>query len=47
MNNITRRATALKRAAEKAQNPEFKKLWEQKLKELIMHAERGVDMRVH
>ncbi len=35
------RVIALREARDRAQNPEFKKLWNQKLKELITLAELG------
>lgn len=38
MSHFTRRVIALKNAKEKAKNPEFKKLWDQKLKELLAKA---------
>ncbi len=38
---IIRRVLALRKARDAAQNPEFKKLWNQKLKELITLAELG------
>jgi len=42
MNNVTRRAIALKNARDNAQNTEFKQMWNQKLKELITQAELGM-----
>lgn len=36
-----RRVFALRRARDNALNPEFKKLWDQKLQELIKLAEEG------
>lgn len=41
MSNITRKAIALKNARDRAQDPDFKLLWEFKLQELIKKAERG------
>ena len=41
ISNITRRAIALRNARDKAQNPEVKKIWDQKLLELIRLAEQG------
>jgi hypothetical protein len=38
---MMRRVLALQRARDNAQNPEFKKLWEQKLQELVKLAEEG------
>lgn len=38
MNDITRRAIALRQAAIKAEDPEFKKLWASKLEQLIAKA---------
>jgi antitoxin (DNA-binding transcriptional repressor) of toxin-antitoxin stability system len=35
------RVIALREARDRAQNPEFKQLWDQKLKELIRLAELG------
>jgi len=40
--NITlRRIISLQKARDKATNPEFKELWDQKLQELIKLAEQG------
>lgn len=41
MSNITRKAIALQNARDRAQDPDFKLLWEFKLQELIKKAERG------
>ena len=41
MNNITRKVIALREARDRAQDPDFKLLWELKLQELIKQAERG------
>ena len=41
MNNITRRAIALQTARDNAQDPDFKLLWDMKLRELIRLAETG------
>ncbi len=38
MDSVTRRAIALRNAKKNAKNPEFKKLWDQKLRELIAKA---------
>lgn len=38
---MMRRVLSLQRARDNAQNPEFKKLWEQKLQELVKLAEKG------
>jgi len=38
---IMRRVFALQKARDAAQNPEFKKLWDQKLQELVKLAEKG------
>lgn len=38
---MMRRVFALQRARDNAQNPEFKKLWEEKLQELVKLAEEG------
>jgi|TARA_R110000782_G_scaffold45064_2_gene100400 hypothetical protein len=35
MHNITKRCIALKEAKKNAKDPEFKKLWDLKLKELL------------
>jgi len=40
-NRTIQRAIALRTARDKAQNPEFKQLWDQKLRELIRLAELG------
>lgn len=40
-NHTLRRVIALRKARDKATNPEFKKLWEDKLQELIKLAELG------
>ena len=59
MNNVTRRAIALQKARDNAKNPEFKDLWNRKLKALIEMSESGeqgyeysqvgsnMDLRVH
>ena len=41
MNNITRKIIALQEARDRAQDPDFKLIWESKLQELIKKAERG------
>jgi len=41
MSNITRRVIALREARDRAQDPDFKLLWDQKLRELIKLAETG------
>ena len=41
MSNITRRAIALQNARDNAQDPDFKLLWDMKLRELIRLAEAG------
>lgn len=41
ISRIMRRVFALRRARDNAQNPEMKKLWDQKLQELIKLAEEG------
>jgi len=41
MNNVMRRVIALREARDKAQDPDFKLLWDQKLRELIKLAETG------
>jgi len=41
MSNITRKAIALRKARDRAQDPDFKLLWEQKRLQLIKMAERG------
>jgi len=41
ISNIMRRVIALRNARDKAQNPEFKKIWDKKLFELIKLAEEG------
>lgn len=41
MNNIIRKIIVLREARDKAQDPDFKLLWEQKRLELIKLAERG------
>jgi len=41
MNNVMRRVIALREARDRAQDPDFKLLWEQKLRELIKLAETG------
>tara|TARA_R110002012_G_scaffold283825_2_gene474372 strand:+ start:475 stop:612 length:138 start_codon:yes stop_codon:yes gene_type:complete len=38
MNDVCKRAVALREAAIKAQDPEFKKLWASKLEQLIAKA---------
>ena len=38
---MMRRVLSLQRARDNAQNPEFKKLWELKLQELVKLAEEG------
>jgi len=41
MSNITRKAIALRKARDRAQDPDFKLIWESKLQELIKKAEKG------
>jgi len=41
MSNITKKVIALRNARDRAQDPDFKLLWEQKRLELIKLAERG------
>lgn len=41
MNNISRKIIALKEARDRAQDPDFKLIWEQKRLQLIKMAERG------
>ena len=41
MSNITRRVIALKNARDNAQDPDFKLLWDMKLRELIRLAGEG------
>jgi hypothetical protein len=41
MNNVIRKVIALREARDRAQDPDFKLLWEQKRLELIKLAERG------
>jgi hypothetical protein len=41
MSNITRRAIALQNARDKAQDPDFKLLWDMKLRELVRLAREG------
>ena len=41
MNNVIRRCIALKEARDRAQDPDFKLLWEQKRLQLIKLAEKG------
>lgn len=41
MNNITRRAIALQNARDRANDPDFKLLWDMKLRQLIKLAEKG------
>ena len=41
MNKTIRRCIALRAARDRAANPEFKKLWDRKLRELIKLAENG------
>lgn len=41
MNNVTKKVIALRNARDRAQDPDFKLLWEQKRLELIKLAERG------
>ena len=41
MNNITRRAIALQNARDNAQDPDFKLLWDMKLRELVRLAKKG------
>ena len=41
MNRVTLRAIALQEARDRAQDPDFKKVWELKHKQLIKQAERG------
>ena len=41
MNNGIRRAIALKEARDRAQDPDFKLLWDMKLRELLRLLERG------
>lgn len=49
MNNVTKRAIALRKARDRAQDPDFKILWELKLKQLLdKAAHRGTNNdRVH
>tara|TARA_R110000822_G_scaffold309376_1_gene438848 strand:- start:333 stop:536 length:204 start_codon:yes stop_codon:yes gene_type:complete len=42
MDKATERAIALRNASTKAKDPEFKKMWEMKLIELIGRVERGL-----
>ena len=41
MNNVIRKVIALREARDRAQDPDFKLLWEQKRLELIKLAEKG------
>ena len=41
MNNVRRKIIALKEARDRAQDPDFKLIWEQKRLQLIKMAERG------
>ena len=41
MNRVTLRAIALQEARDRAQDPDFKLVWEMKRKQLIKLAERG------
>ena len=41
MNNVMRRVIALREARDRAQDPDFKLRWDQKLRELIKLAETG------
>ena len=41
MNNVIRKVIALREARDRAQDPDFKLLWEQKRLQLIKLAERG------
>ena len=41
MNNVIRKVIALREARDRAQDPDFNLLWEQKRLELIKLAERG------
>jgi len=41
MNNGIRRAIALKEARDRAQDPDFKLLWDMKLRQLLKLLERG------
>jgi hypothetical protein len=41
MNNVRRKVIALQSARDRAQDPDFKLLWEQKRLQLIKLAERG------
>ena len=41
MNNVSRKIIALKEARDRAQDPDFKLIWEQKRLQLIKMAERG------
>ncbi len=41
INRTIQRVIVLREARDRAQNPEFKKLWDQKLRELIRIAELG------
>lgn len=41
MNNVTEKVIALRNARDRAQDPDFKLLWEQKRLELIKLAEKG------
>ena len=41
MNNVTRRAIALREARDRAKDPDFKILWELKLRQLLQAAQSG------
>ena len=41
MNNVIRKVIALREARDRAQDPDFKLLWERKRLELIKLAEKG------
>ncbi len=41
MNNVTRRAIALREARDRAKDPDFKILWELKLRQLLEAAQSG------
>ena len=41
MNNVIKRVIALRNARDRAQDPDFKILWELKLQQLIKKAESG------
>ena len=41
MNRVTLRVIALQEARDRAQDPDFKLLWDMKLRQLVKLAERG------